>query len=225
MEEIWRQAIYIDKNKNIIDFGEWYEVSNQGRVRSYREHGGSMKKNARRLVPRLLKLTQCKVTGYYKVTLKINDKRAVYLVHRLVLSTFTKIPQELKEEKYLDVNHIDENKGNNTLENLEWCTRLYNNLHATRLERAITNGNKTRQCRKWRENHSGGNVHNARQVVGVNVKTGEVIEFESMTGVVEFLGIRLADRSVSATIRGRQKTAYGYRWYYKEDYEKISMSN
>ena len=45
MEEIWRQAIYIDKNKNIIDFGEWYEVSNQGRVRSYREHGGSMKKN------------------------------------------------------------------------------------------------------------------------------------------------------------------------------------
>ena len=41
-----------------------------------------------------------------------------------------------------------------------------------------------------------------------------------MTCVADFLNIKLADRSVSAAIRGRQKTAYGYYWYYKEDYKK-----
>lgn len=222
MEEIWKKAIYIKKNGSVVDFEGWYEVSSLGRVRSYREHGGSQKINARRGVPILLSPSTYKDTGYFRVYLKINGKAKAYLLHRLVLSTFTEIPLELKDEKHIDVNHIDENKDNNTLSNLEWCSRKQNNLHGTRLQRAISNGNKTRKTEEWRKSHSGGNIHNARAVVGVHAKTGEVIEFESMTGVVEFLNIKLADRSVSATIRGRQKTAYGYYWYYKEDYENIN---
>lgn len=221
MEEIWKKAIYIKRSGKVVNFGDWYEVSNLGRVRSYREHGGSMKRDARRLEPKLLKLTKSNTSGYYRISLKSSGKNNTYLLHRLILSSFVEIPSHLKKEKWLDVNHIDENKENNALENLEWCTRLQNNLHGTRLERAISKGNVTRQTREWKKNHSGGKVHNARKIIGVNVKTGEVVEFDSMTGVVEFLGIRLADRSVSATIRGRQKTAYGYKWYYKEDYKTM----
>lgn len=222
MEEIWKKAIYIKNDGSVVDFEGWYEVSNLGRVRSYREHGGSQKANARRTNPILLTPGAYKDTGYLRIHLKINGKAKAYLLHRLVLSTFMEIPLELKSEKHIDVNHIDENKDNNTLSNLEWCSRKQNNLHGTRLQRAISNGNKTRKSEEWRKSHSGGNIHNARAVVAVHVNTGEVITFESMTGVVEFLNIKLADRSVSATIRGRQKTAYGYYWYYKEDYENMN---
>ena len=219
MKEIWKKAIYIKRDGAIVDFGDWYEVSNLGRVRSYREHGGSTKKDVRCSTPKLLKSTLSNIGGYYRVHMKINGQSKSYLLHRLVLSSFVEIPEYLKGEKYIDVNHIDENKDNNVLENLVWCTRLENNLHGTRLERAINKGNKTRNSKEWRITNSGGNVHNARKVVGVNTKTGEVVDFDSMTGVVDFFGIKLADRSVSATIRGKQKTAYGYKWYYKEDYE------
>ena len=220
MEEIWKKAIYIDKNNNLIDFREWYEVSNLGRVRSYRDHGGSTKRDTRRLTPIMLKASLCKKTGYCRIALKLGDKRGTYLLHRLVASTFLEIPHNLKDEKFLDVNHIDEDKQNNNLDNLHWCSRLFNNLHGTRLKRAIENGKETRNTEEWRKQHSGGNIHNARAVIGVHVKTGETIEFESMAGVSQYFDNKLADRSVSATIRGKQKTAYGYKWYYKEDYEK-----
>lgn len=222
MKEIWKNAIYIRKDGSIIDFEGWYEVSNLGRVRSYREHGGSRKINARRITPVLLSPSTYKDTGYLRIYLKIDGKSKAYLLHRLVLSTFMEIPLELKDEKHIDVNHIDENKENNCLSNLEWCSRHKNNTHGTRTKRAIENGLKTKRTEEWKRLHSGGNVHNARSIVGVHVKTGEVIAFESMTGVVDFFKIKLADRSVSATIRGRQKTAYGYYWYYKEVYDKIN---
>ena len=211
--------------RDIPGYLGYYQISNLGRVKSLQRKIIYPKSNTypngcKHILKEKILTPSKDKKGYLFVQLFKNGHFKSKKIHRLVAEIFLNNEMNLPQ-----VNHKDENKQNNNVLNLEWCTRLYNNLHGTRLERAITNGNKTRQCRKWRENHSGGNVHNARQVVGVNVKTGEVIEFESMTGVVEFLGIRLADRSVSATIRGRQKTAYGYRWYYKEDYEKISMSN
>ena len=222
MEEIWKDAIYINKKGEVIDFKGWYQVSNKGRVRSFRAHGGSRSQGKRRNEPMLLSISK-KEGNYISVHLKLDGvKRRVYLLHRLVLSTFVSIPQELKNEKHIDVNHIDENKHNNNLENLEWCSRLENNLHGTRLKRSVENGVKTKASEEWRKKHSRGNVHNSRAVVGVNVKTGEVIQFEAMQCADEYFKIPLAGRSVSAAIRGKQKTAYGYKWYYKEDYEQIS---
>ena len=219
MEEIWKDAKYIKKDGTVVDFEGWYQVSNLGRVRSFREHGGGQKINVKSSMPTLRKLSNSS-SNYKNVSLRINGKTRMYLVHRLVLSTFTDIPEHLKTEKHIDVNHIDEDKTNNKLSNLEWCTRKQNNMYGTRLQRAMENGRVTRSTREWKEAHSRGNTSNARPVVGVNVKTGQVVEFESMTCVTDFLNIKLADRSVSAAIRGRQKTAYGYYWYYKEDYKK-----
>lgn len=65
--------------------------------------------------------------GYVLVSLYLGYKKTKsYRVHRLVAETF------LKDSKYygLDVNHKDGNKQNNNLDNLEWCTRSYNIIHA-----------------------------------------------------------------------------------------------
>lgn len=82
-----------------------YEVSNMGRVR---------KKN--------LVLSQEETKkGYLRVSLSQNGKRKHYKVHRLVASAF--IPND---ENFPQINHKDENKKNNNVENLEWCTNWYN---------------------------------------------------------------------------------------------------
>lgn len=60
-----------------------------------------------------------------------------YLVHRLVAECFIPNPNGYKE-----VNHKDENKTNNTAENLEWCTRKYNMNYGTRTERVVEKRSK-----------------------------------------------------------------------------------
>lgn len=64
--------------------------------------------------------------GYKNVTLSLDGKQKKFLVHRIILKTF----QPNNNYSKLDVNHIDGNKENNNLENLEWCTRSENILHA-----------------------------------------------------------------------------------------------
>ena len=68
--------------------------------------------------------------GYYRVRLTLaNGKRRKFPVHRLVLGMFSPINNMTE----LQVNHIDGNKHNNTLENLEWCTSKENIHHAMRI--------------------------------------------------------------------------------------------
>ena len=59
--------------------------------------------------------------GYQIISLSKNKKRKTYRVHRLIAKTFIENPQNKKE-----VNHIDGNKSNNCISNLEWCTRKEN---------------------------------------------------------------------------------------------------
>lgn len=66
--------------------------------------------------------------GYVMVRLWKNNASVSKLVHRLVAETF--IP---KIEGKHEVNHIDGNKTNNNVKNLEWCTRQENNIHAKKL--------------------------------------------------------------------------------------------
>ena len=65
-------------------------------------------------------------TGYYMISVSKNNKSKSYRVHRLLAETF--IPKN--NEFQIFVNHIDGNKLNNCLENLEWCTHLENMKHA-----------------------------------------------------------------------------------------------
>lgn len=105
VKEIW---------KDISDYNGLYQVSNLGRIKSFKRN--------REIILKPFK-NRC---GYYQVDLNKNTKGKTYTNHRLVMFAF-----KLEEKfEYNEVNHIDGNKENNTLDNLEWCTRSENLKHA-----------------------------------------------------------------------------------------------
>ena len=121
--------------KNIPGFDGVYQVSDQGDVRS-----------VDRMVTMVMKGTPCESFrpgrdivpakthgGYLNVVLYKNGKGYHCLVHRLVASVFIPNPQGLPQ-----VNHLDENKENNAVTNLEWCTAQENSSYGTRPERLQT---------------------------------------------------------------------------------------
>jgi len=110
--EIWK----------VIDGFDRYEVSSNGRVKSLYDNFGRRR-------DRILTLNHQK-TGYYTVTLCNNGKKQVTSVHRLVAKAFIPNPN-----CYNVVNHKDEIKTNNNVDNLEWCTVKYNSNYGTSRER------------------------------------------------------------------------------------------
>lgn len=84
-----------------------------------------------------------KQKGYMVVHLKDGVKK----VHRLIAMTFLENPDDLPQ-----VNHIDEDKTNNRLENLEWCDNEYNSNYGTkgeRLSKALRNGKKSKKVLQY----------------------------------------------------------------------------
>ena len=121
IEEIWRD---IDGHPNA------YQVSSHGRIRSLDRyvdrlnHGHPSKQFCR---GRLLK-QNIDEDGYARINIRANQIDRRYGVHRLVAQAFIPNPDNLP-----CVNHIDGNKLNNSVNNLEWCTVEYNNQHANQI--------------------------------------------------------------------------------------------
>ena len=115
--------------KSIEGYEGLYEVSDQGRVRSLDRmveliDKGTLCKSFR---PGKI-LSSCLVgEGYYNVNLYKNGKGKHHLVHRLVANAFIPNPNILPE-----VNHKDETKTNNCIDNLEWCSSQYNGAYGIR---------------------------------------------------------------------------------------------
>ena len=111
--------------KNIKSYEGLYQISNLGNVRSLDrviEGGGSQ--NKRKLKGRVLK-SSLKSNGYLGFTLCKEGSFKYVSGHRLVAENFLKNPHGLKQ-----VNHIDGNKVNNEVTNLEWCNAFQNMKHA-----------------------------------------------------------------------------------------------
>ena len=108
--------------KDVVGYEGYYKVSNKGRVMTVARE--FIKSNGRKCIIKERILSQGIVIGYRCVDLKVNGNRKTMRVHRLVAMAF--IGEPYKEM----VNHIDGNKSNNNLSNLEWATRSENELHA-----------------------------------------------------------------------------------------------
>lgn len=171
--------------KRVAEF-EQYEVSNYGRVRSLdkRDAWGRLRKGK---VLRPFHDTG----GYMQVCLRQNGKQCNKNVHRIVAKAFIDNPEGLPE-----INHKDENIENNRVDNLEWCTRLYNARYGTFQKRAhITLGKPVKQIK-------------AGRVVAVFPST---LEAGRKTGVNH--------GSISRCCSGGQKTSGGYSWEWLNEAE------
>lgn len=115
--EIWKSL------DGIVEFGEHYEVSSYGRVRSIDRKVNS-RSGLRTVKGQMLKL-QTDKDGYKKAMLYCKQKCKIYRVHRLVALAFIPNPNSKS-----DVNHINGVKYNNSIENLEWATKSENRQHA-----------------------------------------------------------------------------------------------
>lgn len=135
MEEIWR---------DIEGYEGWYQVSSQGRVRSL-DRFINCAHNGKRKIKGKIIVGSNAGRGYLMVNLIMNSKPSYKYVHRLVAETFLPNPYNFPQ-----VNHKDEDKRNNCVENLEWCDNLYNINYGTVRERIIKSVSK--QVQQFDEN-------------------------------------------------------------------------
>lgn len=108
----------------VVGFEGLYEVSSLGRVKSLRNRYGTYRE-------KILKQGKYK-DGYLKVLLYKDEKKKTCRVNRLVAIAFIDNPNNFR-----CVNHKDENKTNNCVDNLEWCTHQYNLNYGTAQARRV----------------------------------------------------------------------------------------
>ena len=178
--------------RNIKGYEGLYQISNYGRVRS--SYKG---------VWNILKPID-NGKGYKHIKLFKGGKRKPYYIHRLVAQTFIDNPNN-----YTEVNHIDENKENNHMDNLEWCNREYNlsyNLGIKR--RAESRKGKCvgiKNCMYGRK----GEVHPASKKVKC-ITTGEI--FGSVKEAANKYNIHPSN--ITKCCKGNLKTAAKMEWEY-----------
>ena len=177
MQEEWR---------DIGGYEGLYQVSNLGRVKSLNyKHTG---------IEKILKPSVDK-KGYLFICLYKNSvKKRNFKIHRLVAEAFISNPNNLPQ-----VNHKNEIKDDNRVDNLEWCDAKYNNNYGTRLERVA-------------EKTTNGKL--SKPVLQINPNTNEVIaEFPSINEVERQLGF--GENAIIHCCKGRTKTSCGFKWQYK----------
>ena len=169
--------------KDIKGYEGLYQVSSLGRVKSLPKYHFNY--------CRILK--PVKTAGYLRVCLHKSFNQKDHLIHRLVAEAFIPNPANLPQ-----VNHKDEDKNNNNVSNLEWCTSEYNMNYGTRLSKVSA-------------------------PVIMCEKDGKVIEeFNSISSAHK--KYRYSTGSISECCNGKRNSAYGFIWKFnflmKNDYGK-----
>lgn len=175
MEEIW---------KDVTGYEGLYMVSNLGKVASVLRQG--TKGNI--LTPTINK------RGYHFVGLNKDHVRKNFKVHRLVAVAF--IPNPCG---YSEINHIDGDKSNNCVENLEWTDRKGNMGHARQMG---VMKNARAKLDEW--NSANWKI----PVISTNVKTGAERRFDCISDAASALGVQAT--KISACLKGKRKSTGGY---------------
>lgn len=167
MQEVW---------KDIEGYEGCYQVSNLGRVRNIKFN-------------RMLK-PSCDSDGYLIVVLSKGGKHRTRTVHRLVAETFIR-----NKSGYPQVNHKDENKQNNCVENLEWCDSKQNCNYGTRNKKISKMVSKN--------------------VIQFSISGKRIKKWNSMTEASKVTGCDLS--AISMCCNGKRRTTGGYQWKYAEE--------
>lgn len=178
MEEEWR---------DVVGYEGLYQVSNLGRVRRMSASFTDTKGRLRHFVGRVLRPQKLR-HGYVYVNLWKDNVRKGCTIHRLVAIAFIPNPDNKPQ-----VNHIDGDRANNKVENLEWTTNSENQRH--RLDIL---------------HHKGVRIYETRKVVCV--ETGDV--YDSITSASKFANVAVSN--IVAVCRGYEgaHTSGGYHWKY-----------
>lgn len=159
--------------KDIVGYEGLYKVSSKGQIYSVKRK-------------RKMNLTTNK-NGYKHVKLYTKGKYKTISIHRLVAKTFLENP-----ENHPVVNHLDEDKLNNNVENLEWCTQKQNVNHGTGRQRRA-------EAVKM-------------QVEQYTLDFQYIKTYKSAIDIQKELGFHQS--AISRVCRGERKTAYKYIWKY-----------
>lgn len=180
--EKWKGLIYQGK-----DYSAFYEISNDGRIRNAKTQ-------------RVVKLNK-NPYGYYIYvgSLGKRGRQKAFKVHKCVAEAFISNPNG-----YPVVNHIDGDKCNNNVSNLEWCTQDYNMYHAAHVLKAFT----------------GKRNHSSKGVLALDKSGREVLRYESVNQAAEELAsvkhqhINWVARSIYRVLNGERRTYNGLVWRY-----------
>lgn len=184
--------------EDVKGFEGLYQVSNFGNVKSLPKLLSRLGKSQFMTKVKILKPGYDK-DGYLHVGLFKDKKAHRNKVHRLVAMAFIDNPENKPE-----VNHIDGNKQNNNVWNLEWCTKSENGIHAYRvLKRKSTFCGKT------------GILHRlSKPVLQFDLNGNFIAEYESRGDASRKTNIQSSN--IGMCCRGEYKTAGGYKWSFKK---------
>lgn len=187
MKEIW---------KPVKNYEGWYEVSNLGRVRSVDRivtYSDGIKHLWKGQMMKLKKGNN----GYLQIGLSKNSKVNFFIVHRLVAQAFIQNPDNLPQ-----VNHKDENKTNNCVSNLEFCSHSYNVNYGTRNKRVAEKRLNSPKFSKY--------------VLQIDLETNQIIaEYPSTMEAERQLKINRG--GISNCCLRKRKTYKGFKWKYKKE--------
>lgn len=193
--------------KSIAGYEGLYEVSNRGQVRSVvrtSKRNGNTTKTVQSTVLRI----QQQSNGYLKVSLCKDGKARDFRVHRLVASAFIPNPDNLPE-----VNHLNEDKSDNRVENLCWSSHRDNIMHGTQLKRGVANRNQRGELNGM-FGRKGALSPVAKRVIQSDSNGKVVAEYSSIREAAKAIG--RTPGSITNAIVGRTSNCAGYTWKYSQ---------
>lgn len=181
--------------RDVIGYEGLYIVNNMGEVRCLPKivgfSAGYIQK-ARTMKQRLIK-------GYPSINVCKNGIKKVLKIHRIVSMAF--IPNH---ENKNQINHINGDKTDNRVENLEWCTGSENSLHKFRVLKVAHP--------KWGRGRSGKKNGRAKPVIQLSMSGEFIKEWDSANLANKSFGENKG--SIYACCRGNTTKAYGFKWKY-----------